>query len=345
MGNARRFVLKLLIRLEESSSYSNILLDQKLSKSDLSEQDKKFASALYYGVIERRLTLDAVIDNYRKNKSEKLGVEVRNILRLGVYQLKYMDSVPDNAAVDESVKLAKKVRNPAAAGFVNAVLRSFIRDEKRLPAVKGRIKELSLEYSCPEWLVEKWISDYGEHECEGILKASLGKASDYIKLNTVKADADTITAMLEKQGVKVTHCIDGGAKISGAGAVEGSEAYKLGLFHVQDLSCQLCCKALGAKSGETVLDLCAAPGGKSFTVAELMNDEGRVLSFDLHENRVRLIRSGAERLGLKSITAAVNDAKQYNDSLSSADRVLCDVPCSGLGVIGRKPEIKYKDPE
>lgn len=345
MGNARGFVLKLLVRLENSGSYSNILLDQKLSRSDLSQQDKRFAAALYYGVIERKLTLDAIIDSYRKNKGDKLGAEVRNILRLGVYQLRYMESVPDNAAVDESVKLAKRVRNPAAAGFVNAVLRSFIRDEKRLPAVKGRVNELSLEYSCPQWLVRKWIGDYGEVACEGILKASIGRAPEYVRLNTVKADVKTITDVLEGQGVKVAPCIDAGARLSGAGAVEELEAYRQGLIHVQDLSCQLCCLALDAHSGETVLDMCAAPGGKSFTIAELMNDEGKVLSFDLHENRVRLIRNGAERLGLKSITAAVNDAKAFDPQMPLADRVLCDVPCSGLGVIGRKPEIKYKSPE
>ena len=345
MGNARGFVLKLLVRQEQSASYSNILLDRKLSRSQLDEREKKFAAALFYGVIERKLTLDAVIDSRCNKKTEKLSTDIRNILRMGIYQLRYMDSVPDNAAVDESVKLAKKVRNPAAAGFVNAVLRGFVRDDKSLPSVKGRIKALSLEYSCPEWLVRKWADEYGVKACEGILRASLGKAPEYVRLNTVRADAKTIISLLEQEGVHVTDMGHGCIRLSRAGAVEELDAFKQGLIHVQDYSCQLCCMALDPKSGDTVLDLCAAPGGKTFTIAELMNDDGRVMAFDLHENRVKLIKSGAERLGLKSVSAAVNNAKEHNESLPAADKVLCDVPCSGLGVIRRKPEIKYKPEE
>ena len=343
MGNTRKFVLKLLLRLEQDGSYSNILLDKKLAASDLSEQDKRFASALFYGVIERRLTLDAVIDHYCTNKSQKLGNEVRNILRLGVYQLKFMDSVPDSAAVDESVKLAKRTRNPASAGFVNAVLRSFIRDEKALPTVKGRIKQLSLEYSCPEWLVRKWTEDYGDSACERILACAIGKAPEYVRLNTVKLSEDEIISSLEEQGVSVTKtAVAGCVRLSFGGSVEELDAFKNGLIHVQDLSCQLCCKALEPQRGDTVLDLCAAPGGKTFTIAELMSDEGSVYAFDLHDNRVRLISEGAGRLGLSCVRASVNNAKVFDPEMPKADRILCDVPCSGLGVIRRKPEIKYK---
>ncbi len=346
MGNTRSFVLKLLLRLEQDGSYSNILLDKKLAASDFSEQDKRFAAALFYGMIERRLTLDTVIDHYCNKKNQKLGAEVRNILRLGVYQLRYMDSVPDSAAVDESVKLAKKVRNPAAVGFVNAVLRSFIRDDKRLPTVKGRTKQLSLEYSCPEWLVEKWTEDYGSSACERILASAIGKAPVYVRLNTVKLAEDKIISALEEQSVTVTKtAVDGCVRLSFGGSVEELKAFKDGLFHVQDLSCQLCCKALAPQRGDTVLDLCAAPGGKSFTIAELMSDEGSVYAFDLHDNRVRLISEGAGRLGLSCVRASVNNAKVFDPDMPMADRILCDVPCSGLGVIRRKPEIKYKPPK
>ncbi len=342
MGNARGFVLKLLVRQEQSGSYSNILLDQKLSRSQLDEREKKFAAALFYGVIERRLTLDAIIDSRCNKKAEKLSSDVRNILRMGIYQLKYMDSVPDNAAVDESVKLAKKGRNPAAAGFVNALLRGFIRDNKCLPSVKGKVKMLALEYSCPEWLVRKWADDYGFNACEGILRASLGKAPEYARLNTAKSETRFIISMLEQEGVHVTDMGYGCVKLSGFGAVEELEAFKQGLIHVQDLSCQLCCMALDPKAGDTVLDLCAAPGGKTFTIAELMNNKGQIMAFDLHENRVKLIKSGAERLGLDCVSASVNNAKEHNCDIPLSDKVLCDVPCSGLGVIRRKPEIKYK---
>ena len=162
MGNARKMVLRLLTRLENSGSYSNILLDEGLERSDLSPQDKKFAAALFYGGLERQITLDNIIREYSRNPKNKLGTEVRVILRMGLYQLLYMDSVPDNAAVDESVKLAKKNRNPAASGFVNAMLREFIRNDKRLPKGRNATEELSIEYSAPVWLTEKWTREYGK---------------------------------------------------------------------------------------------------------------------------------------------------------------------------------------
>ena len=345
MATARGTAFRLLVDFEKKHSYSNIALDAALKHAGFDDRDKRFCTALFYGTLERLYTLDAVIADNLDKPADKLSAEIRSVLRMGFYQLLYMDSVPDNAAVSECVSLAKKDRNPSSAGFVNAVLRSFIRKDKRLPKPLDRLHKLALEYSCPVWLVKKWNDEYGDDVCESILKASLGKAPEYIRLNTVKAEASEIIGMIEQQGAEVKDLGGGSALISGAGAVEGLEAYKNGLFHVQDLSCQLCCKALCPQPGDTVLDMCAAPGGKTFTIAELMNDEGRVMAFDLHQNRVRLIMSGAERLGLKSVSAAVNNAKARNSSLPMADKVLCDVPCSGLGVIRRKPEIKCKSPE
>lgn len=345
MATARDIAFRLLVDLEKKHSYSNIALDEALKRADMDERDRRFCTALFYGTLERLYTLDAIIADNLDKPADKLSAEIRTILRMGLYQLLYMDSVPDNAAVSESVALAKRGRNPAASGFVNAVLRSFIRKDKRLPKQRDRLHEMALEYSCPVWLVKKWHDEYGDNACESILKASLGKAPEYIRLNTLKADASEICGMLEQQGAEIRDLGGGSALISGTGSVERMEAYKKGLFHVQDISCQLCCQALDPQRGETVLDLCAAPGGKTFTIAELMKDEGRVLAFDLHENRARLIKSGAERLGLKSVEAGVNNAKVFNSELPMADRVLCDVPCSGLGVIRRKPEIKYKTRE
>ena len=344
MSNARAVVVKLLTKLENNNSYSNILLSDTLSRSDLSPLDKKFASALFYGVIERKLTLDEIISDLSSNRSQKLNIEVRNILRCGLYQLAYMDSIPDNAAVDESVKLAKGNKNPAASGFVNAILREFIRKDKALPKRKDRFEQLSIEYSCPLWLVKKWINEYGERVCVSMLKTSLGQAPTTVRINTVHDSFENICKSLENEGIRVvkskylTNC----AELHFSGTVENTEAYKAGKLHVQDISSQFCALAVEANENDTVLDVCAAPGGKSFTIAETMNDKGSVYSFDLHENRVKLIRSGAERLGLTCIKAEANDAKKYRETMPQADRVLCDVPCSGLGVIRRKPEIKYK---
>lgn len=346
MGNTRWYTVRLLTKLDENNSYSNILLDESLSKSDFDKRDKKFISALFYGVLERRLTLDAIITDLSKNPKNKLNYTLRNILRCGLYQLKYMDSVPDNAAVDESVELAKKCRNPASVGFTNGLLREFIRREKALPKTNNEIDRLSLEYSCPKWLVAKWMKECGNDKCLSLLETSLGQAPTTIKINNLMGSVDETLDMLLAEGVTFerSKMLEYAVNVANAGAIEKTEAYKQGRFHVQDLASQLCCKTLDPQPGDTVLDLCSAPGGKTFTIAELMNNDGRVLAFDLHPNRVKLIRSGAERLGLTCVRADVNNAKVFNPNLPLADRVLVDAPCSGLGVIRRKPEIKYKDP-
>ncbi|MGN0601424.1 MAG: 16S rRNA (cytosine(967)-C(5))-methyltransferase RsmB [Oscillospiraceae bacterium] len=347
MSNAREVVLKLLTKLDKNSSYSNILLDDVLKKTELSIQDKKFASALFYGVLERRITLDAVIKAYSDRPADRLNDNVKNILRMGIYQLCFMDSVPDSAAVDESVKLAKKNKNPAVSGFVNGLLRAFIRDEKKLPEGKNKSEALSVNYSCPLWLVEKWDKEYGRTVLKAMLETSFGQPPTTLKINTVRCGIDEAVALLEQDGFKCekNSVLKDSVNIYGNGSVEHTKAYKNGFVHVQDLASQLCCLAVNPKPGEMVLDICAAPGGKTFTMAERMNNQGKVFAFDLHENRVKLIREGAKRLGLTIVSAEVNNGKVFNENIPKADRVLCDVPCSGLGVIRRKPEIKYKDPE
>lgn len=345
MKTARQVVLQMLVKMSNNQSYSNILLDEALSKSQLSAQDKKFASALFYGVTERELTLDLIIKKYSSRPLDKLSNEVRQILRMGIYQLLYMDSVPESAAVNESVILAENTKNPAVKGYINALLRSFIRDGKVLPEGKNKIENLSIKYSCPEWLVEKWMKDYGEEATLSMLYTSLGRAPITIRVNTTKIDMDNLVKELEKEGISAgkVAIVDNCLEINNSVAIEQSEAYKKGYFHVQDIASQLCCLALGAKEGETVLDLCSAPGGKAFTIAELMNNKGKIFAFDLHEKRAQLIASGAKRLGLDIIKTGTNNAKVFNEKMPLADKILCDVPCSGLGVIRRKPEIKYKN--
>ncbi len=346
MKSSRSLVLELLVRMEKDSAFSNILLDDALSKSGLEPADKKFAAALFYGVIERKLTLDSVIKKYSSKPADKLSVEVLQILRMGIYQLLYLNSVPDSAAVNESVLLAKTNKNPAVSGFVNAILRNFIRDDKKLPSVSGKIPKLALEYSAPEWLILKWINEYGEDMAVSMLKGSLWRAPVTVRANTLKAPLEEIIQKLDADGIKAI-TIDGFPdclEIKSGGSVENSEAYKNGLFHVQDISSQLCCMMLDAKEGETVLDLCSAPGGKAFTIAEMMKKTGLLNAYDITMKKTGLIAQGAKRLGLKNIKSRVNNAKVFNSEIPLADRILCDVPCSGLGVIRRKPEIKYKNP-
>ena len=342
--NPRRTAVKLLCRVEEGNAYSNLLLDEHFRRSRMDQRDKSFCTALFYGVLERKLTLDEIIKVYITRPGDKLSAEVRNILRTALYQMLYMDSVPDPAAVNEAVKLAAKNRNPAVKGFVNGILRAFIRDGKGIPLGGDKADRLSLMYSCPLPLVNKWLSELGEENTERLLADSLGRPPVTIRVNTSRVTPGELAERLTAAGLTVNtnKYVPEALEISGA-APESTAEYKEGLFHVQDVSCMLCCKALDAEPGMTVLDMCAAPGGKTFTIAELMKNDGRLLAFDLHKKRAGLIAEGAERLGLTIVSAGENDAKVFSDTIPQADRVLCDVPCSGLGVIRRKPEIKYKD--
>lgn len=341
METARFKAVKLLGKTFGKNGYSNIVLDSALSESGMDDREKKLCAAVYYGVIERKITLDSIISGYSRQKITKLRPDILNILRAGIYQLLYMDSVPDSACVNESVKLAKQMKLTQLSGFVNAVLRGFIRDGKTVKLPSDKIGSLSVRYSAPEELVRHLLNNYGEENGVSLLEGSVGRPPTVIRLNTLKKRREEILKEIADLEPVPAACPD--AFIINSGNVTGHSAFKKGLFHVQDTASQLCCMALSPKKGETVLDLCAAPGGKSFTMAELSEDGGKILSFDLHENRVRLIESGAERLGLKSVFPRQGDALAHYPELEGADKILCDVPCSGLGVIRRKPEIKYKN--
>lgn len=339
MGSARFLAVELLERTTQEGSYSNLLLDKSLAGSELTPMDKKLCSQLYYGVLERRLTLDHIVRCYSKKPPEKLDSVIRNILHLGLYQLAYCEKIPDRAAVNESVLLAKQFKKSSASGFVNAVLRSFLRDEKQIRLPQDQWKAMEVQYSAPAELIRTVVKEHGKEFAEAFFADTLKTPPTTIRLNPLKGKVtDAEIEVLQPVPVKrLAH-----AYTISCADVRQSRAFADGRFHVQDLSSQLCCAILDPKPGDTVLDLCAAPGGKSFTIAERMENVGTVLAFDLHEHRAQLIRSGAQRLGLSSITARTGDAAVFNADMPLADKILCDVPCSGFGVIRRKPEIKYK---
>lgn len=341
--SALQVVYELLLKMEKSA-YSNIALSSALNSSALSPQDKRLVSRLFYGVIERKLTLDHVVSKYSKKSPDKLDIEVLIVLRIGLYQLLYMDKIPDNAAVNGSVELVKANRKSSASGFVNAVLRGFIRDGKRIEFPSDRIERLSVENSCPVWLVKKLISEYGEENAVSLIRLDSGPPPIAIRVNTTLTESEKLVKRLADEGVTADICsiLPNCLLIHGTGNVEQLSAFKEGLFHVQDLSSQLCAEALGAVSGDVVLDMCSAPGGKSFTIAEIMGNKGSLFAYELHKKRADLVAEGAARLKLDIIKAAENNASVYSDNIPTADKILCDVPCSGLGVIRRKPEIKYK---
>ena len=268
-----------------------------------------------------------------------------NILRVGCLQLLFMDKIPQSAAVNEAVKSAKNSGAAYAAGFINAVLRKVAAAGVVLPEEKDNLNYLSVRYSCPPELIKHFISAYGDEKAVQLLKASAGRRPLFIRLNTLICDYEQLRAETEKDGAEILETeLENCFILKHAGDITELSAFKKGLFHVQDMSSQICCKVLDAHSGDVVLDACAAPGGKSFTTAQYMKGEGKIYACDIHPHKIRLISQGAQRLGISCIETLCADAA-YIDEDIRVDRVLCDVPCSGLGVIGRKPEIKYKTPE
>lgn len=342
---ARQAAVQALVQVNEEGGYSNLVLHEMLKKSGLTPEDTAFASRLFYGTLERKITLDHIIGAYSKKPVSRLTPAVAEILRTALYQMVYMDSVPDSAAVDEAVKLTRQRRVSSASGFVNAVLRSFARNEKKLPPVKGnRLKKLEVRYSCPQWVIRELLEQYGEDSALSMLEHSLDRPPLYVRVNTTKVTADQCIQSLEQEGVsaKKDSLLSNCLILEGTSSIERLKAFEQGLFHVQDKSSQMCAWTLSPKPGERVLDVCSAPGSKSFTAAELMDNQGEIISCDIFEEKIRKISDGAARLDLSCIHPQMQDGTVYDPQLGLFDRVLCDAPCSGLGIISRKPEIKYK---
>ena len=338
----RFLAYKILSKIERDKAYSNITVDAVLNENEATSAP--FVCALVYGVLERKITIDYILSKFLNQPIKKLNPQVLTLLRMGVYQIKYMDKVPDSAAVNESVKLSKKVKCAFASGLINSVLRKVSTVEVSLPETDNKIYDLSIKYSCPEQLVEHYVNDYGYIDAEKILKSSIGSVPTFVRVNNLKVSANELISQLEKEGIisKKVEKSDNSLEIL-SGAVFKTECYKKGYFHAQDLASQTCIDCLNPQENDIVFDLCAAPGGKSFTIAEKMNNKGKVYSFDLYEHKIKLINDGAKRLDITIIDAQIGDAAAFNPDLPKADKVLCDVPCAGLGVIRRKPEIKYKD--
>lgn len=345
MADARLTALRGLSEVFGQGGYSNLVLESLMRNNQLNGQERAFCTALFYGVVERRITLDWVLGRYSRQPVEKLSPAVRDILRMAVYQLLYMPSVPESAAVNEAVKETRQRKVASAAGYVNGVLRAFLRDGKKIALPRDPLLALSVEYSVPKALIALWQQGYGEEKAKAILAGSETPAPLFIRVNTCKTTAAALKARLIEDGITAEETtVEHALRLIDAGDVTRLEAFREGLFHVQDLSSQKCAAALGVQAGHRVLDVCSAPGGKSFTLAEMMDDTGSLLAMDLYPNRLRLVEDGAARLGLHCIKTQARDAQIYDNSLGVFDRILCDVVCSGYGVIRRKPEIRYKDP-
>ena len=341
--SARQIAYEILLKIQVSEAYSNLAIDSAVKMYNPDSTDCAFISRLVYGVTERKITLDYVISQYLSKSVNKTKPEVLTILRLGAYQLLFMDKIPESAAVNESVKLTKTNKCGYASGLVNAVLRKISKNGLVLKNDLPESQKLSVSFSIPEDTVNFLLYHYGKVNTEAFLKASLEPKEIFIRVNTVKTTTEKLKELLIEENVKVFDTYLANAlKIELSGAVYELKAFKDGLFHVEDISSQLCVEALELFPEATAIDVCAAPGGKTFTAAECMENKGVLYSCDIYSQRTDLIKDGAERLGLCCVKPFVNDATVFNESLPQMDRVLCDVPCSGLGIIGKKPEIKYK---
>ena len=361
-ANPRVLALDTLIGVGKGR-YGNIAVDTVLRRANLSDPDRGLFTALVYGVLERQTTLDYLISRFSSRPMAELDEKVVWTLRLGLYQLIYMDKIPDHAAVGETVALLPR----KTAGFVNAILRSYLRFEgslgqdanrenalctpeawiSRFPDLKNHAtySPEAVAYGIPSSMWEIFKTALGDDVAREALSAFGQKPETTLRCNTLKVSPEALKTAIEETGGRIT---DGlylpHALRLMSGSVTSLPGFDSGDFFVQDEASQLCVQALDAQPGDTVIDTCACPGSKSFGVAISMENQGQLYAFDLHASKLSLIDSGAERLGISIIQTAERDARQpHPDLLGKADRVLCDVPCSGLGVIAKKPEIRHKD--
>ncbi len=340
MDKARDAALRALIKIDFKGAYSNLALKSILACLDA--RDKAFASRLVYGCISMKINLDYVISLFSSVKASKMSEAVTELLRMGAYQMLYMDKVPDSAAVNESVKLAAMYA-PKAKGFINGVLRSVSRNKTCLSYPEDKTELLRVKYSFPKLLCSELLSEYGEAGAQEIMAALNGQPKTVIRANCLKNSRDELLGILHDRGLTAAaeELCPMGISVSGLDVGESGE-YRSGRFTVQDTAAQLACIVLDPKSGDSVIDMCAAPGGKTTYLAELMGNTGSVTAFDVHPHKTELIEKNAERLGIDIITACAADMTVHMPSLDGrADRVLADVPCSGTGIIRRKPDIKW----
>ena len=346
-ANARLMALNILQDVTRAGAYASLALGERLRESTLAQRDRDFVAALVYGTLEKQITLDWLIDG-KLEREGGLDALVRDILRLGLYQILFLTRVPDSAAVDESVKLSRLVHRDGQAGFINALLRGFARDKFSIAWPSREASPafyLSVRYSLPQWIAEKLIAEYGFGEAEDIASYEPASRPIAVRRCLERSNPREFEAMMTEKGWswQPSRLPDVYLVTSGIGDVGIEKEYLRGLYSVQSESSVLAALCVAPSRGASVLDACAAPGGKTACLAEAMRGTGRVYAWDKHEHRVELIRSMVKRLRLDNVRPAVRDATVIKQSLlGTMDAVLVDAPCSGLGVMLSKPDVKYR---
>lgn len=347
--NAREIAYKVLLDIEKNKNYSNMAINKHFKDVKLSNQDRGLATEIIYGVIENKYYIDYMIDKLSKVKTNKMEIYVKTLLRMGIYQIMFLNSISDYAAVNETVNLAKK-KNSKVSGFINGILRNVIRQKETIGEIKIKddIDYLAVKYSYDKWMIRNWMIHFGKDFTKELLEANGQRPSIYLRTNTLKITRDELIEKLEQQNVKASkvHVVDEAIKVENLKDIENNVLYKEGLFTIQDISSMLVGKVMNPKEKSLVLDVCSAPGGKTTHIATLMKNTGQVVSRDIYEHKLKLIKASSKRLNLTNVDVQEFDGLSLDkDSVGKFDYVLADVPCSGLGIIRRKPEIKYKEKE
>lgn len=347
--NPRERAYEALMEVEHKGAYSNLVLTKYMKDKNIEQRDRGFITELVYGTLENKMYLDHIIESMTKRPCSTIDKEAHIILRMGLYQIIFLNSVTDFAAVNEMVNLIKK-KNPKAQGFVNGVLRNFLRNPQfRNVDTKLRgIARIAVEHSFEKWILERWKRDYDQEFVEEIVEAFQEKPEMYLRTNTLKIERDDLIKELEKEGVKAekVHILKDAVKVNAFKNLDQSEAYKKGYFQVQDISSMLVGNIVSPKPGEKICDVCSAPGGKTSHMAAIMKNEGQIVARDVFEHKLSLMSGNFERLGISIVSLENKDATNFSEEdRETFDRVLVDAPCSGFGIIRRKPEIKHKKEE
>ena len=347
MDKARQLALKILYKIEKDDGYANIVLDEMLNnnKEILNLKDIGLISQIVYGTITWKLTIDEIIKKHSKIKIKKISTWILNILRIGIYQIIFLDKIPKSAAVNESVNLAKKYGHKGSLGFVNAILRKVEKEDyEELFSIKNDIERISKTTSMPEWIIKELLKEKNIQEVEEICKNSNIKPKINIRINKLKIEKNKLEELLKEKNIEFKQgVLDDFLVLEKVKNIEKLDLFNKGYFTIQDEMAGLIPKILDPKEEEKILDCCSAPGGKTTYMAELMNNKGYIEAWDIHSNRLKLVENTAKRLGINIIKTKVQDATIYNDKyFEKFDKILLDVPCMGLGVLKRKPDIKWK---
>ena len=345
----RKIILEVLDRVENQNSYLNILLPSFFKKYKPGDLDKSLIQEISYGVIRFRKRLDWIIYQFLFSKKKKLPLTIQNILRMGFYQVLYLEKIPDYAIVNESVELAKQSPYPAYSSMVNAVLRNAIRQSVTInwpDTEKEPVKYVSVYYSFPEWLVERWINRFSLEMCVRICEASNTRPDLTLRINSLKTNMPQFQKELYQLKIpfqKSQHLPDTAVTIEGYSNITQTPLFQKGLFSIQDESSILATEFLGPIPGDTIIDMCSGPGGKTTHISQILQNKGKVIAFEINQRRLKMVMEESRRLGIENIFPVLMDSRKFiKEYLGKADRILVDAPCSGTGVIRKKPDLKWK---